>query len=78
MFVYGADWPNSDIYVSTASKLEGPWTSAITLGTTCPTGTCGDLRYCIAPHPEFDASGKTLMVTWTDDNDIHAVEITWH
>ena len=64
-------------YVSTASKLEGPWTPALTIDNTCPTGTCGDLRYCIAPHPEFDASGKTLLVTWTDANIIHAVQVTW-
>lgn len=72
-----SDWPNSDIYVSTAPKLEGPWSSPVTLGTTCPTGTCGNLRYCIAPHPEFDDSGKTLLVTWTDANVIHAVKIEW-
>jgi hypothetical protein len=77
MFVYGADWPNSDIYVSTAPKLEGPWSKAVSLGTTCPTGTCGDLRYCVAPHPEFDPSGKTLLVTWTDANVIHAVQVEW-
>lgn len=78
MFVYGADWPNSDIYVSTAAKLEGPWSSPITIATTCPSGTtCGTLRYCIAPHPEFDASGKTLLVTWTDANVINAVKVTW-
>ncbi len=77
MFVYGADWPTSDIYVSTAPKLEGPWTSPITIGTTCPTGSCGNLRYCIAPHPEFDASGKTLLVTWTDANVVDAVKVTW-
>jgi hypothetical protein len=78
MFVYGASWPNSDIYVSTASKLEGPWSDALTISTTCPQGgTCGNLRYCIAPHPEFDASGKTLLVSWTDANVIDAVEVTW-
>jgi hypothetical protein len=77
MFVYGGDWPNSDIYVSTASALEGPWTSAVDLATTCPTGTCGTLRYCVAPHPEFDPTGKTLIVTWTDANNIYADKITW-
>jgi hypothetical protein len=77
MFVYGADWPNSDIYVSTAPELQGPWTNGVSIGTTCPTGSCGDLRYCIAPHPEFDPTGKTLLVTWTDANIIHAVQLEW-
>jgi hypothetical protein len=78
MFVYGADWPNSDIYVSTAPNLEGPWTTAVDLATTCPTDAgCSNLRYCIAPHPEFDPTGKTLLVTWTDSNNIYADKITW-
>jgi hypothetical protein len=57
----------------------GPLESnAVSIGKTCPpTGSCGDLRYCIAPHPEFDPSGKTLLVTWTDANVIHAVRIEW-
>jgi hypothetical protein len=37
----------------------------------------GTLRYCMAPHPEFDPSGKTLLVTWTDSNVIHGVRIKW-
>jgi len=77
MFVHGADWGDSEIYVSTAPELEGPWSKPLSIGTTCPTGTCGKLRYCIAPHPEFDPSGKTLLVTWTDSNDVHAVKVTW-
>jgi hypothetical protein len=78
MFVYGADWPDSDIYVSTAPNLEGPWSKALSIGKTCPPGgSCGTLRYCIAPHPEFDPSGKTVLVTWTDANVIHAVRVTW-
>jgi hypothetical protein len=68
----------SDIYVSTAPKLEGPWSKALSIGKTCPPGgSCGTLRYCIAPHPEFDPSGKTVLVTWTDANIVHAVKVTW-
>jgi len=78
MFVHGADWGDSEIYVSTAPELQGPWSAGVAIGTTCPpSGECGSLRYCIAPHPEFDPSGKTLLVTWTDSNVIHAVRFEW-
>ncbi|MFB7085235.1 ricin-type beta-trefoil lectin domain protein [Streptomyces sp. NPDC056296] len=76
MFVAGADVGYSDIMVMTAPRLEGPWTKLTTVGSTCPTGTCG-LRYAIAPHPEYDPTGKTLLVTWTDDNVIHSSRLTW-
>jgi hypothetical protein len=77
MFVHGADVPTTGIYVSTAPKLEGPWTAPVIIGTTCPVSACGGTRYAIAPHPEFDPSGKTVMVTWTDWHYIHAVEVAW-
>ena len=77
MFVYGGDYGNTSILVSTAPALEGPWSSAVTVGSTCPNDTCGALRYAIAPHPEFDPTGKTLLVTWTDSNVVHAVKMTW-
>jgi hypothetical protein len=35
-----------------------------------------DYVHCIAPHPEFDQSGKTIPVTWTDANVIYAVKVT--
>ena len=38
---------------------------------------CGAIRYAITPHPEYDPSGKTLLVTWTDHNVIKAIRITW-
>lgn len=42
-----------------------------------PTGKCGTWRYAITPHPEYDPSGKTLLITWTDSNQIHASRVTW-
>jgi len=77
MFVYGADVGYTDVMVKTADKLEGPWTKGFTIASTCPNNTCSAIRYCIAPHPEFDPTGKTLLVTWTDSNNVLTVEITW-
>jgi hypothetical protein len=77
MFVYGTSFGYSDVMVMTAPKLEGPWTTGFTIASTCPNQTCSAIRYAIAPHPEFDPSGKTLLVTWTDSNSIYGVEIAW-
>jgi len=77
MFVYGADVGYTDVMVKTADKLEGPWTKGFTIASTCPYKNCSAIRYCVAPHPEFDPTGKTLLATWTDSNNIFSVEITW-
>ncbi|MEV0849122.1 DUF4185 domain-containing protein [Streptomyces sp. NPDC049954] len=77
MFVAGANVGYTDIMVMTAPALEGPWTEPFTVASTCPGDTCGGVRYCIAPHPEYDESGETLLVTWTDDNVIHSSRIHW-
>ncbi len=76
MFVYGTGFIYTDIQVMTAPKLEGPWTVGYTIAPTCPTGKCG-FRYAIEPHPEYDPTGKTLLVTWTDSNVVNATKITW-
>ena len=77
MFVYGTSFGYSDVMVMTAPALEGPWTQGFTIASSCPNGQCSAIRYAIAPHPEMDPTGKTLLVTWTDSNAIHAVRIEW-
>lgn len=77
MFVYGADVGYTDIMVRTAPSLQGPWTTGFTVASTCPNNSCSGIRYAICPHPEYDLSGKTLLVSWTDSNVIHAAKITW-
>jgi hypothetical protein len=77
MFVYGTSFGYSDVMVMTAPNLEGPWTHGFTIASTCPNGQCRAVRYAIAPHPELDPTGKTLLVTWTDSNSIYAVKIEW-
>ena len=77
MLVYGTSFGYSDVMVMTAPALEGPWTPGFTIASTCPNQQCSAIRYAIAPHPEFDPTGKTLLVTWTDSNAIYAVKIEW-
>ncbi|GAA3585023.1 hypothetical protein GCM10022222_82060 [Amycolatopsis ultiminotia] len=76
MWVAGANLSYSDIRVLTAPKLEGPWTDPVTVASSCPDGNCG-LRYAMTPHPEYDPSGATILVTWTDSNVIYTVRIHW-
>jgi hypothetical protein len=77
MFVAGADVGYTDIMVMTAPSLTGPWTRLTTVASTCPNNQCGAIRYAIAPHPEYDPSGKTLLVTWTDNNVIESARLHW-
>ncbi len=77
MTVAGANVGYTDIMVMTAPKLEGPWTKPYTVASTCPNNQCSAIRYAITPHPEYDPSGKTLLVTWTDSNVIYAARLTW-
>ena len=77
MFVAGADVGYTDVQVMTASKLEGPWTKPFTIASTCPNNVCSAIRYAITPHPEYDLSGKNLLVTWTDSNVIYSVVLRW-
>jgi hypothetical protein len=77
MFVAGADVGYTDIMVMTAPSLTGPWTTPVTVASTCPDGKCSAIRYAIAPHPEYDPDGDTLLVTWTDANVVYTARIHW-
>jgi hypothetical protein len=75
-YVAGANVGYSDIMVMTAPEPRSPWTTPVTIASSCPNGNCG-LRYAITPHPEYDPSGATIMVTWTDSNVIYTVRMHW-
>ena len=81
MFIHGSSWPTSDVLCRTAETLEGPWEDHGSLCSTAaagaPNGDEKGFRYCINAHPEYDASGKTVYVTWTRENVIYGVTIEW-
>lgn len=65
-------------------KLEGPWDrfgdQGLKVASTDPGGegdVAGEFRYAVNGHPEFDESGKTVLVTWTKLNEIYGTTITW-
>lgn len=84
MFIHGRDWGWDHIFASTADSLEGPWTHQLEpIARTCTEngeegGPCsGAFRYAITPHPEYDPSGKTLLVSWTEANVIYLKRLTF-
>lgn len=81
MLLHTSNWPESEILCMTAERLEGPW---VEMGEVASTkvkvggeGGEGGFVYCGTAHPEFDASGKTVLVTWTRDNVIWGVTVEW-
>lgn len=83
MMAYGDKWSRTNIYIMTAPHLEGPWIKSSTVNIdTCILASCandGQWHYAVAGHPEYDPSGKTLVVTWSTwkDNKIYAKKITF-
>lgn len=82
MFLYGNSWSQSDVYVMTADKLEGPWDKHgdMVVASTQPDGSenvAGEFRYAVNGHPEWDASGKSVFVTWTKLNEIYGTTVHW-
>lgn len=73
MFLHGCGFPNSPIICKTADNLEGPWEDHGDMAKTDPNGNEEGFRYCYTAHPEFDETGKKVLVTWTRNNIIYGV-----
>jgi hypothetical protein len=77
MFLHSTGWPDSNVLCKTAERLEGPWEEWGEVATTRPEGHGDGMRYAVTAHPEFDGSGRTVLVTWTRNNVIWGVTIEW-
>ncbi|KIX00067.1 uncharacterized protein Z518_10994 [Rhinocladiella mackenziei CBS 650.93] len=76
-FVYCDNWMNSKVLLKTSPKPEGPWSDPITLYQATPIRQDSSI-YAAVPHPYFDNSGKTLVVTFTNHpNTIQAVRVVF-
>lgn len=68
MWVHGDVWGYSNIFILTSPEPYGPWTDAginVDTSIACPNGDCtSGYRYAHMGHPEYDATGKTLLVSW--------------
>jgi hypothetical protein len=65
----------SDIFLRTATKLEGPWTADIKVFHATPIEN--GLVYAGVAHPYLDPSGQTLVVSFTNNNRIQVVKISF-
>lgn len=77
MVLHGTCFGFSDVMCRTADRLEGPWEDHGMVANTLPEGKGEGFRYCHTGHPEFDPSGKTVLVTWTRENAIYGTVIEW-
>jgi len=81
MWVHGNTWGYSNILVMTAPNPWGPWTdSGINVDTSkaCPNSDCSaGYRYAHMGHPEYDATGKTVLVSWSWANIIFLLRLTF-
>lgn len=66
---------NSKVQARRAPAPEGPWSEAFELYQSHPI-TEGSTCYAAVPHPYYDPSGKSLVVTFTNHpNTIQAVRV---
>ena len=63
------------VFLRTASFLEGPWTPDVSVYTATPIN--GGLVYAGVAHPYHDPTGKTLVVSYTNNNHIEVIRIVF-
>ncbi|EXJ84844.1 hypothetical protein A1O3_05518 [Capronia epimyces CBS 606.96] len=81
IFVYCDNFMNSRVHVKTAQHPQGPWSDPPVMVYQAKPLLPGEENGCIyaaVPHPYFDESGKTLVVTFTNHpNTIQAVKVVF-
>ena len=65
----------SDVKLRTAPAPEGPWTADVKVYTATPID--GGLTYAGVAHPYLDPTGRTLVVSWTNNNNIEVIRISF-
>lgn len=66
---------NNKVLAKTAPAPEGPWSDPVTLYQATPI-TSGSSIYAAVPHPYYDPTGKSLVVTFTNHpNVIQAINV---
>ncbi|ORY61664.1 uncharacterized protein BCR38DRAFT_396713 [Pseudomassariella vexata] len=64
---------SSDVFLRTATKLEGPWTPDVKVFHATPNN--GGLVYAGVAHPYLDTSGQTLVISYTNNNKIEVIKV---
>ncbi|KAI0133716.1 hypothetical protein BJ170DRAFT_174531 [Xylariales sp. AK1849] len=66
---------STDVFLRTASSPVGPWTPDVKVYTTEQIGL--GLTYAGVAHPYLDESGKTLVISFTNNNNIEVIKVTF-
>ncbi|KAI1101741.1 hypothetical protein F4804DRAFT_354244 [Jackrogersella minutella] len=64
-----------DVLLRTATALEGPWTPDVKVYTATPID--GGMTYAGVAYPYLDTSGRTLTISFTNDNHIEVIKVTF-
>ncbi|KAK8131797.1 hypothetical protein PG984_008235 [Apiospora sp. TS-2023a] len=65
-----------DVLLRTAPSPEGPWSDDVKVFTATPIGKDA-MTYAGVAHPYLDPSGKTMVVSYTNDNNIEVIKVTF-
>ncbi|KAL0469601.1 hypothetical protein QR685DRAFT_527027 [Neurospora intermedia] len=63
------------VYLRTAQSLEGPWTPDVQVYKSEPID--GGLVYAGVQHPYLDPTGRTLVLSFTNNNHIEVIKVTF-
>lgn len=63
------------MYLRTAQSLEGPWTPDVQVYKSEPID--GGLVYAGVQHPYLDPTGRTLVLSFTNNNHIEVIKVTF-
>ncbi|KAK0628785.1 hypothetical protein B0T17DRAFT_505415 [Bombardia bombarda] len=63
------------VYLRTAHALEGPWTPDVQVYTATPID--GGLVYAGVAHPYLDTTGRTLVISYTNNNHIEVIKVVF-
>lgn len=75
LFIYCDKFWSCQVLVKTAPAPEGPWSEPITVYKPTPIQEGGNV-YTAIPHPYYDNSGQTLVITYTNHpNTIQAIQV---
>lgn len=64
-----------DVYLRTATALEGPWTPDVKVYTATPIE--GGLTYAGLAYPFLDESGDTVTLAYTNNNRTEVIKVSF-
>ncbi|KAK8878712.1 hypothetical protein PGQ11_000006 [Apiospora arundinis] len=75
IFVRLGPWTN-DVFLRTAPLPEGPWSDDVKVFTATPIGHNG-MTYAGVAHPYLDPSGRSMVLSYTNNNNIEVIKVTF-